>query len=640
MTGSRRTMAYASWLGMAVAVIAICWLRGQVYVQPEMFLEGAGRYQIFWDTGGGFSEPASKRVALAGDGLRRITLPALPASTRAIRVDPESALSGFRFCGVSGRNSDGPVWESARVTGVHETRVDAANDGCVRVQVFGGAVDPQVIAQPVQPDSGNVRSAGHLLRAAWLLLAASIAGALLCAPPRIRVRMKDATASAAAWADRRRLVCFLLLGGALGTGYALISPPGSVPDELAHAGKLARVVSGDWYGSDGAGPFLPVRSWYGPFGDYVGSENIYTRQELVQHVGKPLQCIPSAAGAPWQAASGTPVAYAGAAAVLSVVCATGGTFGEFLYSARIANLLIALLLAGIGIHFCHAGRWALFAVALLPMSLYMMASISYDSLILGASIGYLGIVSGVWSGPISCRRAFPWLIMLSVLLVTAKPLTGWLFALPLVALPKCRRERFPAHVWLVGVIVLPMAGHAVWSLYGLGHAAPRSDVGVHGLGGLLSDPAGFLTAVPATFRANAAILAKQVIGTFGWLDVTLAWPWYASATVMLLAAVTTGTPDRTGVVSASSRAYGLAIAALAALATMAVFYAFWTPANGRLIEGLQGRYFTIVVLAMLIFASVRGKVLLRGAYVLAAFPLLVMLNIAGWLSIAERYFVG
>lgn len=66
----------------------------------------------------------------------------------------------------------------------------------------------------------------------------------------------------------------------------------------------------------------------------------------------------------------------------------------FLYGARLLNLMLAAALVYLGIRWARRGRWALFAVATLPMLLSQVATLSADSLWLGASIAWLGLVSG------------------------------------------------------------------------------------------------------------------------------------------------------------------------------------------------------------------------------------------------------
>ncbi len=86
-------------------------------------------------------------------------------------------------------------------------------------------------------------------------------------------------------------------------------------------------------------------------------------------------------------------------------------------------------------------------------------------------------------------------------------------------------------------------------------------------------------------------LFRTFVGVLGWLDTPLPMPYYAATAVMLLLAVLASLPDHQkldGVVR------GLAAAILLLGAIGAVFlleYLSWSPVGGRVVDGVQGRYF-------------------------------------------------
>src|SRR5690606_11377540 len=176
-------------------------------------------------------------------------------------------------------------------------------------------------------------------------------------------------------------------------------------------------------------------------------------------------------------------------AALSASCAMGTSFGAFLVLSRVLNLLLAAALVAIGIRYAVVGKWSLVAVALLPMTLTQAASVSADSLTLGLSFCFIGLVSGVAGGSLSPSRAKYWLPLLALLLAFAKPGSAWI----LVAILFCRtayRAADRSFAWaVVGVMLGPWLIHAAWVVVSSTGAKPLAGVDpVGNLALLRNDP--------------------------------------------------------------------------------------------------------------------------------------------------------
>ena len=154
----------------------------------------------------------------------------------------------------------------------------------------------------------------------------------------------------------------------------------------------------------------------------------------------------------------------------------GSAFGTFLYIARFLNLLLGTVLVAWGIRHAVRGKWALFLIALLPMTLFQISSVSADSLTLAASLAWLGLLSGIEARTLHPRRAAPWLLGLALGLALLKPGSAWV----LLGLIFCKQAfddakvSFPAAV--AKLILLPFVVHLAWLQHAAANAAVREGV--------------------------------------------------------------------------------------------------------------------------------------------------------------------
>lgn len=81
----------------------------------------------------------------------------------------------------------------------------------------------------------------------------------------------------------------------------------------------------------------------------------------------------------------TPVMYLPQAAGMAAVRMAGGSALQLLFAGRFMNLLVFLLLSSAAVRLMPFGKEALAGVGLLPMTLHLAASLSYDAGILGCS---------------------------------------------------------------------------------------------------------------------------------------------------------------------------------------------------------------------------------------------------------------
>ena len=408
---------------------------------------------------------------------------------------------------------------------------------------------------------------------------------------------------------RRRLAsvvaAMMLFFGVL---FVYVTPPYQGPDETAHFARVAMIAGGDLLpgSKDGVkGIALPdsllrfekrhaaIQSDLDAKYDYkrlVGemragaSLRPKTFTTFVTQSTSPLMYAPSLLGV----AAGSLLSAASFAEPDAVNWAT------MFYFARLGNLFALAIAVAAALVLLPRFHAALAFVALMPMTMFLSASVQYDSMSLIACLGlFVVVVRGtIRKGPLS-RRELALLAVSAFFLGHGKivylPL---LLALVPVALASPRRDGLLAFGVAAGAALLGLAGGLLFPLLS---GAP-SDLVDQQVAFLLADLANIPGLVWRTLAEMHGYYFRTLFGHFGWLDtavppslLVLTWG------VLLLALVN----DSRGPVRRVSAATRIAIAAgivLSLVAIMLALYVIWTPTKpdgvgSPIVIGVQGRYF-------------------------------------------------
>ena len=639
-SGRRGTLATASCLAMAVVLIALALLaqsRRLATVDFSVQAQAPGRLQVFHDGRGQFGElgaywfhvgpqPSTVRIQAAGRTLRHLRFD--PPAGMAMR------LCGPRIAGAAGRE----------VTLAKD--VTAQPDGdCLWLRPRAGAQDPQwsmVFTGQAEQRLQQARHWQHVYGAA--LVGATLLLAWLAWTARAAMQRRlDALRASQRLQGLERCLHWLLaaLMLALGGAYVVATPPGAVADEEAHLAKAVRVAHGIPFGGSGDVRLPNPRQMYGPFSDYLTNKAAFARPQLEHQLARPLACERSTTALAVGANGYFPHQYLLPALAFRASCALHSSFGTFLYLSRLLNLLLATALVAWGVKHAQRGKWGLFAVALLPMSLFQMASLSADSLTLSLSLAWLGLVSGVAGGTLDPRRARWALGAVALGVALLKPGTAWI----LVCLVFCRAAYCEAGLSfpraLVAFVLLPWAVHVAWTLAASAEAPafvgvdPRANV-QH----LLAHPLSFPATLARTLTGHHALMVLQrMIGVLGWLDVFLSGWAYVAGTVALLAAAGCG---RDAVLAPTRGTVPFALlCAAGSLALIALpLFVLWTPIGSPIVLGLQGRYYLPTLAFVLAWCAWRSPPQLRAMLVLVVVGALVAINVDALGALDRAYFVN
>ncbi|MBJ6982362.1 DUF2142 domain-containing protein [Luteimonas sp. MC1572] len=589
----------------ATTVFAAAWLHTRSTVKFEAEVSEPTKLQVFHSADGGFTEDSSEVVGIRSRKEKiRLRLPSGDATH--LRIDPAPGSAPLRLCELRGRDGAKFLYDVIAANDV-EIRHE---ETCMALEFSRLAPDPFVVLKArIQPVART-----SALWIAAMSLAALTALAALSAALRIvdgAPGVSRVATSTFAWCWRRAHWLALVLMLVLGTLILQALPPNGVPDEAAHLSKIAKIDGGVWLGDSGSVPVVDVYAMYGTLRGRVERPGVLDDAELQRLLEQPLACNRAPRALPTSADQYAPHLYAVPSLVLAASCSVGTTFDTFLDLARFFNLLIGACLVAYGIRHAAFGKWALFAIALLPMTLSQVASISADSLVLSLSFCFLGVVSGVAGGTFAPERARLVLPALALMLALAKPGAAWILAAVLFCYPAYRVARARYAELAMTAMILPWILHIAWTIWSAGKVHPRSGVEPEAnLAMLTEQPMMVARMAYNTFFGDGMLgLYQSMIGRLGWLDIPLSSWAYSVAGGILLASLWTN-PDGTRIpVLTRVVAIGAALGSLALLA-FPLFLA-WTLPDASMIEGLQGRYFLPTLAFVLVFCALRAGPALR-----------------------------
>gem|GEM_PF-2926315 len=305
----------------------------------------------------------------------------------------------------------------------------------------------------------------------------------------------------------------------------------------------------------------------------------------------------------------TPLAYLPNAAGLALVRAAGGGLIQQAWGGRMAALFIYIALCALTVWLLPAGRLAALIVLSAPTAIYLATSFSADPLNLVLPALLMAWCLQLRLLPTGKLPRWQAIILLALAIAMGLlKITSVVFAGALLLVP---RHYFTTRTARVAFISAGVAGAA---LLGAGW-----NIAVPFIPGIYwhkqVDPGRVLSDIVHHPLGHAAMMAQTVwkFGWFLWHDgyarfgggpgpyhFIVGGPWCALALIVLLLLALGQQPRRRDPVAAVWMAL-LAVANVASIFT--AFRVTYTPPGSDTIEGLQGRYFLLPVLMLLVALS-------------------------------------
>ena len=411
-----------------------------------------------------------------------------------------------------------------------------------------------------------------------------------------------------------------------GVLYSLVFIPFSAPDEYAHfasAYRLSNQLMGrEGYNEEGLvqmregdarllWPELSVETYGEVYGDFFSLDH---SRGMIGYGHKPMEVafhayLPQAAGI-----------------TLSRLLSLGQVLTVYL--GRLCNLLFFAFCTYQAVRVVPFGKMAFFGTAMLPMTLELASSLSYDAFAIGLGMLFTAYALHLaYESPQVGKKELAALAAALAMLAPCKmvyiPLAGLCFLIP--------REKFGSGKrYLQGaLLVAGCAAAAVLAVnldkilvYFQGTEDPvgwAGDVAGYSASAVLADPLAACRVIVNTLILRMpGYINSMAGGTLGWLEhkvdptlilVLLMWTALAALPVREEGQSADRIPPqgaRADVMPLWHRLLGLGLCLCTVLATLLIMLMSWTPLGSPVVEGVQGRYFLpILPLGLLALRSRR-----------------------------------
>ncbi len=291
----------------------------------------------------------------------------------------------------------------------------------------------------------------------------------------------------------------------------------------------------------------------------------------------------------------SPLPYMPQAGAIAIGRAIGLDPLQLVYLGRLFNAVTALLLLAMAVHRTPYFKAGFLAAGLLPMSLYLYASLSPDALVIGTAFLFTALSLQAycdrrWTGPDLALAVVCGTIFCSVKSVYAPLLlisVGGFFH---------EASRTRAVLTQLALIGVPLAATAAW-MRSVSHLIlpvwPGTNVGAQ-LTHVLTEPLMFLAALLATLQLNFLHYFQSAIGKLGWMNLELSPLNHALpilAVAIAIFSVPRIDPDHSRRIVGWWACLAMGCVGLILLA----LYLYWSVVKAYLVDGVQGRYFIPVL---------------------------------------------
>jgi len=395
---------------------------------------------------------------------------------------------------------------------------------------------------------------------------------------------------------------FVLVGIVFGIIFIFITPPFQASDEDSHFYRAFHVSEGNitarrYLDKDIAGDYLPKS-----LVDVVAklSSNIPFHHENKQKIEDMIDVL----NQPLDSSNRTFVRFPVSAWISPVAYIPQGLgimLGRIfrcspivlMYLGRIFNLLFWLILVYRAIKITPVFKWVFLLLALMPMSLFLSASLSADSLTNSLSFLLVALLLRyVFDKDKNIERSDLYILfLLGALLALSKPHIYLLLLFLLIPREKIGSKGKYITIFL-SLYLLDIALQGMWC-FAIRNLFVRIRTGVETpqqIFFILVYPLQYLFIIIKTLLKYGLFLADSFIGRLGWLDTPLPVFLIVSYYLMLIFVSLLDYEDNISI------GYRQKITLLISifLGTFSIFslqYIFYTPLGQDTIEGIQGRYF-------------------------------------------------
>ena len=287
------------------------------------------------------------------------------------------------------------------------------------------------------------------------------------------------------------------------------------------------------------------------------------------------------------------------------------------YMGRIFNFAAYTAMSYFAIKKIPVGKIAVYCIALLPMSVQLAVSYSYDSITLAFAMLFVSqIVYMMYKRTPICGKDLTAATVFAILLAPSK-LVYTPFILLAILIPRKNFKSAKQAKIFKTVIILS----GVFSLFVLQFLISSTSISsASGIVQWAKEPgytvkwslANIFATVKIFFRTinyYKIYYFEMMIGDhFGWLNIRAEWVYIALTAALLFASFVSKKGDPEECVRPSGRVWILLISAVSAVLVLASMFFSWTPTSSTMVDGVQGRYFIPLLLPLaLVFRGLPFK---------------------------------
>ncbi len=263
------------------------------------------------------------------------------------------------------------------------------------------------------------------------------------------------------------------------------------------------------------------------------------------------------------------------------------------YFARVCNFIVWLSMMFLAIKKTPIHKWVFFLLGLLPMTLFLGASVSPDALLIGAAFLFVAVCLDLALTPERKVRMIDFWILSLLLVVIGFMKPGYSLLWILILIIPAKRFALPwrkvdAVVLLFIIAFLPIL---LWQIMTpVDGQYTRSNEGVMPqMDYILTNPGLFMSDLLRNFAGQWLNVGRQFIGVLGWLDTPLPdflYLFFAAAFLVIPLLDSNADINLTW----SARLLGIGLYFAGFLGLLSVFYLTKSETGASVFHPIQGRY--------------------------------------------------
>lgn len=398
---------------------------------------------------------------------------------------------------------------------------------------------------------------------------------------------------------------FLILGLIIGLTYVFTLPIGRAPDEKSHFTRIYEITSGHLISETNNDGFIGS----------IEPENLnivvnYSDNDVTyEEIATDLFDMPSEEETFISTSAYTYniISYLPQVTAVFLGRLIGLPLLICAYLAKLFNFLACFIILYFCIKYIPFLKKSLFFLTFLPISMQAMASLSADGLAIASSLALFTFVfyTTYQQKNLLTKKQLLLALVICIFIVLSKivyaPLCLLLFLIP--------KERFGGTksklLWAFGIGTISVAVLLIWHFI-MPEVQSVSDSNIQ-LASIIKTPHRFLASIFGTIIYHFSLYLNGMLGGFlEWFNIHLSSIYLTAATIII--AFLCYSESKTTFIKFSHKIIIELLSALVIFLTFTAMYIQWTKNGELIIDGVQGRYFLPIFLAIpILFLPTKRK---------------------------------